>query len=267
MTHRALRPAVSRQGLPGVEDRVLERHLRRLEQTGLALDGKEPSRDLPEDPDHAPEHAARRRFESACMPCSPAAAGPCPSHGRSASRSPRRRSGRRRSLRRRHARSGARRRSRPRGSRRPSSSRPDPQDVVAVLSADHVGHLEVLLDVLLGQDRLAGGDLPHERQPVGRTASSPCGPSPRSRAAWSDRAAAARSSRAWRGARAPSRRSAGRRPCRSRAPSADSRLLRVPADVVEDLLLALGQVHRSISLPRSAARGGGRFIGEHMFGE
>jgi hypothetical protein len=38
MTHRALRSAVSRQGLPGAEDQLFERHLGRLEQTGLLLD-------------------------------------------------------------------------------------------------------------------------------------------------------------------------------------------------------------------------------------
>src|SRR5207342_3351292 len=40
----------------------------------------------------------------------------------------------------------------------------DLKDVVTVLAADHVGDLEVLLDVLLGQDRLAGGNLTDQRQ-------------------------------------------------------------------------------------------------------
>ena len=100
----------------------------------------------------------------------------------------------------------------------------DPEDVVAVLAADHVGHLEVLLDVLLGEDRLAGGDLTDERQ--ARAADRPlrlARPAARSPAAWSGRAAAARSSRGSRGGRARSRTSAGRRPCRSRARSAGSR--------------------------------------------
>src|SRR5262245_44878217 len=39
----------------------------------------------------------------------------------------------------------------------------DLEDVVAVLAADHVGDLEVLLDVLFGQDRLARCDLSDQR--------------------------------------------------------------------------------------------------------
>src|SRR5690349_830784 len=41
VTHRALRPAASRQGLPHAEDLILERHLGRLEKTGPVLDGKD----------------------------------------------------------------------------------------------------------------------------------------------------------------------------------------------------------------------------------
>jgi NAD(P)-dependent dehydrogenase (short-subunit alcohol dehydrogenase family) len=40
----------------------------------------------------------------------------------------------------------------------------DLQDVVAVLAADHVGDLDVLLDVLLGEDRRPGGHLADQRQ-------------------------------------------------------------------------------------------------------
>src|SRR4249919_3667581 len=40
----------------------------------------------------------------------------------------------------------------------------DAKDVVAVLSADDIGNLDVLLDVLLGEDRLAGGYLADQRQ-------------------------------------------------------------------------------------------------------
>src|SRR5262245_4695690 len=43
----------------------------------------------------------------------------------------------------------------------------DPEDVVAVLTADDVRDVEVLLDVLLRQDRLARGDLAHEWQAGG----------------------------------------------------------------------------------------------------
>src|SRR5512139_3812371 len=39
-----------------------------------------------------------------------------------------------------------------------------PQDVVAILTADDVRDVEVLFDVLLGEDRLAGRDLPDQRQ-------------------------------------------------------------------------------------------------------
>ena len=35
MTHRALDPAVSRQGLPGAEDLIFKRHLGRLKQARL----------------------------------------------------------------------------------------------------------------------------------------------------------------------------------------------------------------------------------------
>jgi len=38
MTHRAVRPAVSRQGLPGAEDLIFKRHLGRLEQACLGFD-------------------------------------------------------------------------------------------------------------------------------------------------------------------------------------------------------------------------------------
>ena len=41
----------------------------------------------------------------------------------------------------------------------------DAQDVLAVLAARDRRHLDVVLDVLLGEDRLARGDLADERQP------------------------------------------------------------------------------------------------------
>src|SRR4029079_16885363 len=41
----------------------------------------------------------------------------------------------------------------------------DAQDVLALLTARDRRHLDVVLDVLLGEDRLARGDLADERQP------------------------------------------------------------------------------------------------------
>src|SRR5262245_16253935 len=44
---------------------------------------------------------------------------------------------------------------------------PHPQDVVAVLAADDVGDVQILLDVLLGENRLAGRHLPDQWQSRG----------------------------------------------------------------------------------------------------
>ena len=43
----------------------------------------------------------------------------------------------------------------------------DAQQVVAFVPTRELGHRNVVLDVLLGEDRLAGGDRAEERQPLG----------------------------------------------------------------------------------------------------
>ena len=45
----------------------------------------------------------------------------------------------------------------------------DAEQVLAVLAAGELGHLDVVLDVLLGEDRLARGDVAEQRQPDGVT--------------------------------------------------------------------------------------------------
>ena len=60
MTHRALRPAASRQGLPGAEDLIFKRHLGRLEQMGLLLDRKDGHETLRNMPTTRPRTRASR---------------------------------------------------------------------------------------------------------------------------------------------------------------------------------------------------------------
>ena len=84
VTHRALRPASSRQGLPGAEDRVFKRHLGRLEQARSLLRPRGAVTRPSGKPPRRGRAGARRGCESASCSCSPAAAGPDPSHGRSA---------------------------------------------------------------------------------------------------------------------------------------------------------------------------------------
>ena len=60
MTHRALRPAVSHQGLPGAEDLILERHLGRLEQAGLLFDRENGQETLLKTPTTRPSRRTSR---------------------------------------------------------------------------------------------------------------------------------------------------------------------------------------------------------------
>ena len=60
MTHRALRPAASHQGLPGAEDRFFKRHLGRLEQSGLFFDRKDGHETLLNIPTTRPRMRASR---------------------------------------------------------------------------------------------------------------------------------------------------------------------------------------------------------------
>jgi len=60
VTYRALRPALSHQGLPGAEDLILERHLGRLEHGGLLLDGKDRHETLLKTPMTRPKRRTSR---------------------------------------------------------------------------------------------------------------------------------------------------------------------------------------------------------------
>ena len=60
MTHRAVRPAMSRQGLPGAEDRVFKRHLGRLEQASFRFDRKDGHETLLKTPTTRPSRCTSR---------------------------------------------------------------------------------------------------------------------------------------------------------------------------------------------------------------
>ena len=60
MTHRALGPALSRQGLPGAEDRIFKRHLGRLEQACLFFDRKDGHETLLKTPTTRPSRRTSR---------------------------------------------------------------------------------------------------------------------------------------------------------------------------------------------------------------
>src|SRR3954451_13119354 len=60
VTHRALRPALSRQGLPGAEDRFFKRHLGRLMQAGLLFDRKDGHETLLKTPTTRPSRRTSR---------------------------------------------------------------------------------------------------------------------------------------------------------------------------------------------------------------
>ena len=143
-------------------------------------------------------------------------------------------------------------------------------DAEQEVAAQRLGDREVVLDVLLGEQRPAGRDLPDERQlrraSAARRLAPLAGRRARARAASSGRAAADRRARGSRGVRARSRARRGRRPRRSRAPSAGSRAgrrsrrgsPRSPAVVPVSISASRGRVGRRTCVRQQGRDSSGR---------
>ncbi len=145
----------------------------------------------------------------------------------------------------------------------------DPEQVLPVLAAGDLRDLHVVLDVLLGEQRLTGGDVTHEREP-GRLDRRPDGvgrPVEQLDGAWLGRVAAqeadllqVRQVGVHRRRRGEADRLADVAHCRRVALAR-----RVALDEVEDLLLALRQVLGKIHSVVASSGQWNRGCSEHVF--